>query len=51
MNIYPAQKDCIHPVKRQYSWLAINEESGKKDIICVGCCRCGKILHVGPIKN
>jgi hypothetical protein len=36
--------ECRHPATRIYSWFAYNYKTGKKDILCAGCCDCGKIL-------
>ena len=35
---------CKHPPARYYSWFAYNYRTGKKDILCIGCCDCGEIL-------
>ena len=38
---------CKHPPVRLYAWLAYNYETEKNDILCVGCCECGTVLHGG----
>jgi len=39
------QESCSHPVTRRFSWWAYNYKTDKHDILCVGCCECGKILQ------
>ncbi len=40
-----AVRDCRHPATRLFSWLALNENTGKADILCVACCDCGAALQ------
>jgi len=35
---------CSHPPERIYAWWAYNCRTGKKDILCAGCCACGQVL-------
>lgn len=41
------KESCKHPPHRLYSWWAFNHLTGKNDILCVGCCECGKVLKGG----
>ena len=38
------EKKCKHPYNRIYSWFAYNWKTGKKDLLCAGCCDCGEVL-------
>ncbi len=37
--------NCPHPIPRQFAWWAMNTDTGKADILCVGCCECGEVLQ------
>ena len=41
------KQPCNHPPVRLFSWFAYNYKTGKKDILCVCCCKCGKVLKGG----
>ncbi len=36
---------CPHPPHRLYTWFVTNPYTGKDDVLCVGCCDCGKVLQ------
>jgi hypothetical protein len=44
MTIRPKSTQCKHPPVSQFTWWAYNCQTGKNDILCVGCCACGEIL-------
>ena len=33
-------KECKHPPERLYAWYV-------DDVLCIGCCECGKVLKGG----
>lgn len=42
-------RECEHPPRRLYAGHAYNAATGKNDLLWVGCCKCGQIIHNDPV--